>query len=102
MKPDSAKLLGRVNFEHLAAEAPMKCLEPESCLSGYLDQELSSALRLAVATHLAGCRPCRRLIDELAKARGLASQLKIPEMSSAEWGHVEACLSQHIQKPGED
>jgi hypothetical protein len=46
---------------------------PGEALSAYLDDELEPAARAAVETHLAACRPCRDLVDDLQRLRGHAA-----------------------------
>lgn len=46
----------------------MKCVDDEN-ISDYLCNELPEAARAEIMTHLAGCAPCRRRLEELERVR---------------------------------
>jgi hypothetical protein len=54
---------------------PMSCQETKRSLSQYVDDELSSALRRAVETHLDSCPVCRAELVELRAIRNGLRQL---------------------------
>lgn len=78
----------------------MSCGTVHNRLSAYLDGELPPAETGAVASHLAGCRPCARRLASLRSA--LASLAELPRLEGAESiaARVLDRLEMESRKPG--
>jgi hypothetical protein len=76
----------------------MKCEQIEVLLSGYLDRELVQQQAQQVEIHLARCRDCRMVLDELKTAQRAASQLKLREPSGEEWRIMESRIMAKISR----
>lgn len=64
-------------------------------LSDYLDGELEGEARSEVERHLAGCAPCRRVLDQLQALVEAARALPDHEPERDAWPAIEAALARH-------
>jgi len=69
-------------------------------LSDYLDGELDAAERAALETHLASCRSCAVVLDELRAVVGAAAALEDTPPERELWPGIEARLSLAAQAAG--
>lgn len=65
-------------------------------LSEYLDDELSESERFAAGQHLASCRDCRELLDELRAVKTRAAALPDSEPTHDLWPGI----AERIERPG--